>query len=670
MTRKRAEKEMFSVTGNLAFKTAVTVLLLISTMAGLVFSITLYHAEKIGVYSVSREENEKKRLENISTDLSYQAFYWHHSFDGKEESIIDTGSNQLPGRDFYYAIYAEDGQLLAGWPPDFSPAWQNELLIQHESDNYVDEERRNFTGQLYTVKGYLDGDGTYKDEFYWNEKELDFLYGWQKFFPWLAAAGIISTAGLLALLAVCAGRRPGQEAISRRRFDRLPLDLLLAGAAVLLYFLLRMVLEPLWRPLVYYYTFSDFNVYYYPLYSGYRLFLTSSLAGVISLAAAVLVMELLFVTLVVRLKTKTLLKETLLYRFFWQPLIWLGKKGRFILARLPLVWKSGLLIIGWILFELYLMQASYWTGAPLVWLVSRLVLAGGLIFLTAGFSVVRQGTQQLANGRLEHQIKTDNLLGELKTHAGELNQISQVLAAAVEERMKSERFRTELITNVSHDLKTPLTSIVNYVDLLKQHETDPAKVQEYLLVLDRHSQRLKKLTEDLVEASKASAGNIQLELAPVDAAVFLAQLAGEYSEKFAGAGLDLVVEQPQDPVWLMADGRQLWRILDNLLENACKYSQAGTRVYLNLTASPDRVIITLKNISRAPLNIPANALLERFVRGDQSRSSEGSGLGISIAKSLCELQGASMDLSVDGDLFKVDLSFPRTTPVAGGKEQA
>ena len=232
------------------------------------------------------------------------------------------------------------------------------------------------------------------------------------------------------------------------------------------------------------------------------------------------------------------------------------------------------------------------------------------------------------------------------------------MTRAVEERMRSERFKTELITNVSHDLKTPLTSIVSYVELLKKEDIENPQARSYIEVLDRQSQRLKKLTEDLVEASKASSGAMTVNRERVDLAELLRQCAGEYAERFAAAGVEPVLALPEGDWTVTADGRLLWRVLDNLLQNVTKYAQSGTRCYLELKKTESDTRLEIQNISRQALNIPAEELMERFVRGDASRSTEGSGLGLSIARSLMELMGGGLELLLDGDLFKVTLRFP------------
>ena len=236
--------------------------------------------------------------------------------------------------------------------------------------------------------------------------------------------------------------------------------------------------------------------------------------------------------------------------------------------------------------------------------------------------------------------------------------ISRGLKAAVTEQVKAERLKTDLITNVSHDLKTPLTSIISYVDLLKRENIESPRVQEYIAVLEQKSARLKNLTEDLVEASKASSGNISLELIPIHYTEILQQSLGEFEDKLAARSLQVLTTLPQEDILILADGRQLFRVLENLLNNCCKYALQGSRVYVDLQKDEEEATFTMKNISEAPLNVSPEELTERFVRGDVSRSTEGSGLGLSIAKSLTKLMNGKMNIEIDGDLYKVSLSFP------------
>lgn len=292
-----------------------------------------------------------------------------------------------------------------------------------------------------------------------------------------------------------------------------------------------------------------------------------------------------------------------------------------------------------------------------MWFLEKLILVPAILYIIIGLQKLQVGSQKIANGDLEHRIDTRRLLWDFKRHGENLNNISAGISKAVEERMKSERFKTELITNVSHDIKTPLTSIINYVDLIKREKIEEGTIKDYIDVLDRQSSRLKKLIDDLVEASKASTGNLVVNSTRTEVGVLLTQTIGEYEEKLKDRDLELILSQPEEEVFIMADGRLLWRVFDNLMNNICKYSQSGTRVYLNMENTNGQAVITFKNISKYALNITSDELLERFVRGDSSRTTEGSGLGLSIAKSLVELQKGTLELVIDGDLFKVIITF-------------
>lgn len=293
-----------------------------------------------------------------------------------------------------------------------------------------------------------------------------------------------------------------------------------------------------------------------------------------------------------------------------------------------------------------------------LWILEKLVLA--VLALQAADSVMRlrASAEELAQGNLGCQIPLDGMTGELLEFGRDMNAISHVVAAAVEDRTRSERLKTELVTNVSHDIKTPLTSIINYADLIGRETTDNEKISEYAQVLYRQSTRLKKLIEDLMEVSKAATGNLEVYLERCQAGVLLSQAMGEFEQRLRDRGIDVVIRQRQEPVWILADPRMLWRILDNLMTNICKYAQSDTRVYLSLETQENQAVLTFKNTSSYPLDMDASELMERFVRGDRSRHTEGSGLGLSIARSLTELQGGSMQLTTDGDLFKVTLVFP------------
>ena len=372
----------------------------------------------------------------------------------------------------------------------------------------------------------------------------------------------------------------------------------------------------------------------------------------------------------VRIKGHTLLKNTLTWRilkFTWHLLgiLWRGlvKLHRFnmtLLRSIPLIWKT-LLILGLLsLLELFGLVCSFNSEAEMIlvlWFLEKLVLVPAVLYLALILRRLQKGGAALAAGDLSYQTNTRGMFWDFKKHGEDLNSIASGMAIAVEDRMKSERMKTELITNVSHDIKTPLTSIINYASLIGEAPNGPA-VPEYAQVLLRQSEKLKRLIDDLVEASKASTGNLDVLLSPCDASVFLSQAAGEYEEKLQAAHLTLVTKQPEKELRIMADGRRMWRIFDNLMNNICKYAQPGTRVYLSLEEKDGKALISFKNTSREALDISEAELMERFTRGDASRTTEGNGLGLSIAGSMAELQGGNLSLTVDGDLFKAVLTFP------------
>ena len=380
------------------------------------------------------------------------------------------------------------------------------------------------------------------------------------------------------------------------------------------------------------------------------------------LLGAGLLLLLALMSTAVRLKLGTFLSSCLIWRILrW---IWKWIKAAFaafgkLLRGVPLVWKwiPPFLLLFFLDFAYTMHFRRDGDMLSLGLIFKGLLAAAAILYLALAFRRLRDGAKAIAGGEEQVTVDRKYLVGDLKEHAEDLNHIRDGLSRAVDERMKSERLRTELITNVSHDIKTPLTSIVNYVDLLAREEPENEKTKEYVEVLQRQSARLKKLTDDLVEASKASTGNLPVAAERLELGVLLDQTAGEYGERLTEKNLDLRVTKPEEPVYVQADPRHLWRILDNLMNNIFKYAQPGTRVYLDLKRENGKAALSFRNISAQELNIKAEELTERFVRGDSARSTEGSGLGLAIAASLAKLQNIDLDLSVDGDLFKVILRF-------------
>lgn len=292
------------------------------------------------------------------------------------------------------------------------------------------------------------------------------------------------------------------------------------------------------------------------------------------------------------------------------------------------------------------------------------LLAGDYLVFHKLFSISKENDriadaiENIAGGDTSYQMDLQGLTGKELQMGQMINRIGTGLEKALQEQVRSERLKADLITNVSHDIKTPLTSIINYVDLLKRENLPGEKAREYLKVLDQKSQRLKNLTEDLVEASKASSGNVKLEMTTLDLVEMIWQTNGEFEEKFAGRHLELIASLPQESILIEADGRHLWRVLENVYNNAYKYAMEHSRVYTEVVRRDSQVFFTIKNVSESPLNVQGSELTERFVRGDVSRTTEGSGLGLSIAQSLTKLQGGTFDIIIDGDLFKVQICFP------------
>ena len=384
--------------------------------------------------------------------------------------------------------------------------------------------------------------------------------------------------------------------------------------------------------------------------------------GRVFFCAALVPLVLLFLcAFAAQCKAGTVLRSALIgriARFLWRIVRAIFRALLHTLARLPLVWKTALvgLVIAGAEFLLYI--NDFYRVRYGVFLMMKIIELLAVLYIAVSLRTLQKGGEKLARGDFSSPIDTRYLLWDFKRYGQELNDVQGGLEQAVQEQMKAEHLKTELITNVSHDIKTPLTSIVNYVDLLKKEDIPSPNAQEYIAVLDRQSHRLKKLTEDLVEASKASSGALNVELQPTDVNVLLSQIEGEYQERLAACHLTLVTQPPAPGTMIQADSRLLSRVMDNLVSNVCKYAMENTRVYVTAAVRDGQAVISFKNVSRDELNISPDELMERFVRGDASRHSEGSGLGLSIARSLVQLQGGTFALSIDADLFRADIVFP------------
>jgi signal transduction histidine kinase len=351
-----------------------------------------------------------------------------------------------------------------------------------------------------------------------------------------------------------------------------------------------------------------------------------------------------FLSLVRRLKDRTLLRHTLIYAVFSR--IFGGIYRVYSGGKLMRKAATAVIVLGIVTMIPF---AGIITVPLAVWFVSRKVRM---------FTALQDGVFAVVGGDYAGDIQTESM-GEFRELTEAVNSIKNGLNDEVERRLKAERLRTELISNVSHDIRTPLTSVITYVDLLKSEETDNENIKKYVEIIDQKAARLKTLTDDLFEASKASSGNLPVTFEKVDIVSLLTQGLGELDDKIKASGLDFRVRTPEGKLFVQADGSLLWRVVENLLSNVFKYSLPGSRVYVSVLDNGDSAGIEVKNISDSPLNIPEAELMERFKRGDESRSDGGSGLGLAIARSLMAAQGGGFEIKIDGDLFKVALTVPK-----------
>ena len=466
----------------------------------------------------------------------------------------------------------------------------------------------------------------------------------------LGSLSLIFLLGIIVWLTVVAGRSPRDEELHLHPFDRWKTEI--AAALVIgVWFLFMYGLVSIW-PVTYdtrMITDADGVVYYTVDTTMFYDLPEMILGGAVAVltCGAFLIG---YLSLVRRIKARTLWKNSLF--------LWLIRFVGQVLRNIHSVWKMVLAFIGFVV--LHWCAVGSGSAFPVFVMFGVEILAFIYLVKNAlGRQKIKTGIEKIAGGEVDYKIPLQGLYGEQLEIAERVNTIGEGLDAAVEASMKNERLKTDLITNVSHDIKTPLTSIINYIDLLKRENFSDPKIIGYLDILEAKAQRLKTLTEDVVEASKVSSGNISLEYMNINLVEMIQQTSGEFAEKFKKRNLKEILNLPEEEAVIRVDGRRMWRVLENIYNNATKYAMEGTRIYADLKTTPEKVIFSLKNISEQPLNIQADELTERFIRGDVSRSTEGSGLGLSIAKSLTEMQGGKFELYLDGDLFRVTITFPR-----------
>lgn len=502
----------------------------------------------------------------------------------------------------------------------------------------------------YYLDVYVDKTPEFIDSAYFAGLAVGVISSYAKFYPIvLIASGVLL---LIFVIFICcvAGYRLGEELPKPIWFDKIPFELFAVANFLAMFWLLFAD----YRAFVYHDVITDFV--------NYRMLELAVMFAYPFCAGLLAVLTVM--TLATRLKSRCFWRYTAVGMVFWI-VVKVFRFIGYILRNIRLTWKVVLLCAGVFCLDVFalVMVYSYYQEylGIFIWFTVHVMLSLLLLMWAGGFSRIRDYAKKIANGELGTKIDRNYLFGDLRHTADDLEGVGEGVRRAVDERMRSERLKTELITNVSHDLKTPLTSIVNYVDILSKDDIQDESAREHIDVLKRQAARMKKLIEDLVEVSKASSGNVSVNLERTDVNLLLTQTLTEYSQKFADGKLMPVVKIPEQKMIANLDGRLMWRVLDNLCNNICKYALAGTRVYITAEDRAETVTVTFKNISRFPLDISGEDLMERFVRGDSSRNTEGSGLGLSIAKSLCDLQGVGFGLAVDGDLFKAELTIQKAT---------
>lgn len=525
------------------------------------------------------------------------------------------------------------------------------LVLSYDAYSFI-----NITGKCYVdVAAAVDNIKASNPEMVqyigvWNTKSKGILAGFAVVLLLCIVMSIFSM--------VNAGVKTGKETITLGRFERTPTELVLAMAVCSVAAAVGICVESGIASMC-------VNQYRNYTFESENIFVSENIqyiAFLVPVACLYSVALFFFDNIVAKVKAGTFLADCLIIR----ALKWIAGKAkacfRYVKSHMSLTQKGIWAYIGITIVEIIfvaILAAGSMRG--LLWVVIYIILKWLCIVGIVAYIIQTQElykcAKEMAEGNLDRKADTSKMFWVFRAHGEHLNQISDGMAKAVEARMKSEHLKTELITNVSHDIKTPLTSIINYVDLLQKDDMDEKTRQEYIEVLSRQSARLKKLIEDLVEASKASTGNIQINWADIDANMLLEQAVAEYEDKLANAGLKVVFTRSEVPAVIRADGQHLWRVFDNLLANISKYAMPGTRVYASVIHETGSVRIEFKNISREALNVSSDELMERFVRGDSSRNTEGSGLGLSIANSLCTLMRADFKLSIDGDLFKAVIEF-------------
>lgn len=612
------------------WKTLAVILCVLSFCTAILSAVFIYAGITLGFYTNPKaqilDDTLSGHLDMKCEDLIYiletqdiTDAVEHFKYDNFAFELYDFSGEQV------ISTYDGEGYIVA----KNIKLWDNSVYYNVESETEIVVATGKI--ELSTAVCYIPQNLYWDDEIQSVYKLINTGFDLRFIVIVICLAAVLVTILSFVFLMCVAGHRPYTEKIVLSPFDKLPFDLF-----CILFFIFALIE-------------AGFINYYLD---------NSLIVWAVFSPVNLLVLLFFSMSLATRLKHGGITKTSLIYMMFKTFFVTVKKivlKVISFIRSMTVHWKCSLFFFGVFvtIFFVYGVSNSHFA------LVAAILILFSLLCVTLrllqDYSEIKKGVDRIQSGDIYHKIPCEKMLSSSRMIAERINSIQENLQKVVETSVKSERFKTELITNVSHDLKTPLTSIVNYVDLIAKEQFENDTLREYVEVLERQAKRLKKLTEDLIEASKASSGSIEMEYSPCELGELLSQTFGEYSEKLEAENLTLCASLPDTPVVILADGRRLWRILDNVLSNVVKYALPSTRVWVSLSESG---VITFKNISREIINLTGAELTERFVRADTSRNSEGSGLGLSIAKSLTELQNGNFSVSVDGDLFKVEISFP------------
>lgn len=611
-------------------------------------------------------------LAAISTDFASYQSGWDYLEEGNTNLTylyINTDTKKVESNKSEYNSYEEAEQYLKEMKSGDNVKY---MFVYPQLKDFETNMNVSASGEWEAVKSQETGrksgiifaaaiDTSYpiQDQFYEGKINYDQNIPFLRYSIISLAAGALLFLVSAVWLAFAAGKRPEDEELHLAAFDRWKTEIA-AAVVILLWGVVTWIaigggyVAGSWQEV------STAVSYYTELYGGVPQFYSALFTNGLGLAdiTSVFMYGVFtflcffwgYTSLVRRIKAKSMWKGSLLCAVI--------SFGRRVMEAWSVTARAGVILLAF-LFILWLAILAH-TGATVILALAASIAAAWFVLSSAmAKSRIRKGIEEIASGNLEHRIELNGLRGADKELAEKVNDIGSGLNRAVDEAMRNERLKTDLITNVSHDIKTPLTSIINYVDILKRSNIADEKIRGYLDILEAKAQRLKTLTEDVVEASKVSSGNITMEYMDMDLRELIQQTEGELAEKFAARRLTVVLNMPEEPAVIHVDGRRMWRVLENIFGNAAKYAMPGTRVYADLTLNDSQVMFSLKNVSEQQLNFSADELTERFIRGDISRSTEGSGLGLSIAKSLTTMQGGEFELYLDGDLFRVNIRFPR-----------